>query len=352
MGFFGGNTNSLPQPDQNSAGVPPAQISTNEQARPVPLFYGTRRMGVTFLSQAFDQHADEVKDHSGGKFGSDRVTGYNYYSSFAALVAHGPVDFIREIWFDNQKVWSSDPPLARDDDNPISAPIQINGYGSWTFYWGTEGQTIDDPPDHKHGLASLATGVVVSPNVAEDHPGYVGLCYFVARDQFLGFQRTNIQNIEVVVGRFPKTFFGVPAPRPSVVTAEYNSWLPDGTERIDHSYTDGSPAGADANPVAILVDMLVNTRYGLSLRDVSDTDTALDRAALSALATRFKTTESFGLSPFIDRQQAFSETLTQLLEHVDGWLVADAAGRLTMGLARQQETDELPEISPDALTAL
>lgn len=136
--MFSGESN-LPQPDTKAMGLDPSNMSTAEQARPLPVFWGTQKLGVTFITKAFGQHNyavwAEQKD--------DILVGYNYHIQFAALVCAGPVDAIHEIWFDGESVWQSDGSFVRDGTWPDYIPITIANYGTYRFYWGTETQRID-----------------------------------------------------------------------------------------------------------------------------------------------------------------------------------------------------------------
>lgn len=324
---FGG-PDKIPQRKQNPLGLSERRLPTNEQARPVPVIYGRNRVGITFLSQAFNQKSTPVLQEVGKK--SEPVTtGYNYFCDFAALVGHGPMDGIHEIWFDNEKVWPlSGDGIVRDDTNQIYCDITIENYGTWKFYWGTEYQTINS------SLAAL-WGEEGPTSQFEKHPAYVGQCYFVATQQFLGYQKTNVQSIEVVVSRYPSgtlKFQGFA-----------DGWLGD------------THVAGDANAVACIVDVLVNDRYGLGLNDVDATDTNLYRAGLVAVATQVK--KEFGISPVVARQQAFMQVLQEWCNYNYLYPTATVGGLFTLGMVREREPgstivtiDELCAVSPPRLT--
>ena len=61
MSFLSGSKRNLPAPAPRVGGFDETRTSTAEQARPVPWLCGRQRMGVTYLSQAFDQEAEEVE---------------------------------------------------------------------------------------------------------------------------------------------------------------------------------------------------------------------------------------------------------------------------------------------------
>ena len=302
MSFFSGHSGNLASQGQRPLGLEPRRLSTNEQARPVPLLYGRDRIGVTFITEAFSPRATEVKQDVPKK-AEDVVTGWNYYASFAGLICHGPIDAVRGIFFDGQKVWPiSGSGIVRDGSNPDYAPITIEGWGTWRLYWGTESQGID---------ATLADLALLSEPIK--HPAYKGFAYFVALDQFLGYQSNKVPLIEVEVERYLENHFGV--------GGEYSAWLT------------GRTIGQDINPLVAAVDMLVSSRYGLGLRDVASNDTTLNRSAIQAAADVLGS-ESLGVSRSIDRQQAFDQVLVTLLETIDGWHAWDADGKIRFGLNR------------------
>jgi len=107
MSIFG-NTRNLPPPKQKPLNVDEERASTNEQARPVPYFARIARLGVTFLSEAFDVYSTKVQTRVGKK---KQTTGYNYFASFAALLSHGPIDRLDRIFYDDELVWEG--PLER-----------------------------------------------------------------------------------------------------------------------------------------------------------------------------------------------------------------------------------------------
>lgn len=297
MSFGSGSTTNLPQPEQKPLGLDEKRLATHEQARPVPVVYGRQRVGVTFLSQAFNQSAEAVTQEVGKK--QDPITvGYNYRCDFAALVCQGPTDGIHAIYFDDEMVWpaTGDGELRQGADDSIE--ITIPNFGKWDWYWGTETQGIDPL------LATLDPAT--EPNVDEQHPAYRSQSYFVAKQQFLGYQKTNIQNIEVVVSRHPAV-----------------SWL-----------TPGSAIGNDVNSMAAIADMVTNKRYGLGLVDTDSSNTALARATIDATALQLDN-EGLGISPVINRNQPFRQILIELLEYLGAYYFTNASGQLSIGLVRQ-----------------
>lgn len=320
MSFGGGNSSKVRLPEQKPLGLDAQRLMTNEAARPVPLLWGTRPVGVTALSQAFNQKQIPVKR----KIGKQKATvGHNYIISMAFLVCHGLVDKISAIYFDKTKVWPEEggSPISRGNENFVV--ITIVGYGRWRFYWGTETQDFD--PD----LLRLSANPERNPegiaegNVAEEHSAYVGQCYFVALDHRTQQDRPTLQNIEVVVTRPPQV----------------GGWMPD--PEVD----------GDADLAGIVADALINPRYGLGLDDASTETTRLDRAGLLAVSEALGT-EGIGVSPLLTNVEPFGQFLTLLLEYVDGYHGVTPDGRLTLGLVREVPCGDptLPVIDEFCLT--
>jgi hypothetical protein len=297
MGFFSGNTESMPLPEQKPLGLDKDRLATNEQARPVPVWWGTQRLGVTFLSQPFDQEADPVEREVGK---DSQTVGYNYYCSFAALVGQGPVDKLLAIYLDGEKV--GDYPNHTRATYPTSVALDLTVAGTlvhWTWYWGTATQGIDP------ALAALATGAVVAPNVAEDHPAYRGQCYFVAIAHLLGYGRTSVQQIEIVAGRWP-------------TVADLPWWPAD--VAIDLQ--------GDCNPIACVADLLTHPRYGLGLAH-----SRLDTTGLADVARQLAG-EGLGISPKLTETDDIRRQLITLLEYFGGYVYTTRSGLISVGLAR------------------
>jgi len=275
MSFFS-STKNVPQPRQKPFNVDEQRTSTNEQARPVPYFAGIARLGVTFISKAFNVRSEKVQM----KVGKKRETvGYNYFASFAALIAHGPIDRIDAIWMDDELVWKG--PLARSGDYAV---ITIPGRGNVRFYWGTSTQTQDS--------ILAGSGTV--------HPAYRGQAYMVFNQLFFGRDRTNAPNIEVLVTRWPN------AP-----------WL-----STPNSIQD------DVNPVIPLWDLWTNPRYGLGM-----SESRLDMDSLATVGAQLNS-EGIGVSPVITRPLNFRQFLIELCECFDAYPTYDAQGRLGLALVR------------------
>jgi hypothetical protein len=171
-----------------------------------------------------------------------------------------------------------------------STQFTIPNFGTATIYWGTQTQPVD-------AYTAQASGI--------QHPPYLGICYIVFRQLYLGFNQTNVQNIEVVVERTP-SFPGMTSP----AHAELNG---------------------DCNPACIAADLLLNPRYGLGL----DPDADFDAGSFDAAAEQFYVTDGIAFSPIINRPEELNSLLTDMLGMVDAAPTLSTDGRLAIALQRQ-----------------
>ncbi len=296
--LFGSSDNKATEPPK-PFGTDTARASTNQQARPVPYFAGKVRVALTWLCGPFNTHNDPVESTEGKE---SIVTGYNYFTSIAGLVCMGPVDALYAIYMNGDLLWGAKPPYTTaalqrgvTDYADLTIRNQLGGLDRARIYWGTEAQGADP---------TLAT----SPN---QHPYYRGFCYIVFKDLWLGYNQTNVQNIEVVVGRWPQP-----------------SWL-----------TPAAQLNGECNPIAFLGDLAQHPRAGLQLNDAF-----LDTTVLNASATRLRD-EAFVFSPFLNRAQEFKQVLLQSCEHFDGFAIGTTEGKFAVKLTRPPAvTDVLPVV--------
>jgi len=294
---FLGTRSELPNTRPKPMGVDEDRLSTNEQARPVPYFSGKRRIACSFLTGIFDTRKASVTVDAGKKAVR---SGTSYFTSFLALVAHGPVDAIHEVILNGERVWPPTTPdsLERDTDNPDFVDITIEDYGLLRLYWGTETQTSDDYTFYKTGVR---------------HPPYRGMCYIVAHQLFLGINQTNVQNFEVVVSRYPE--------------------LGDSPAQL----------GNDANPANILYEILTHPRLGRGIpAELIDSD------ALEDLGVQLYG-ENIGVSPFLNTQTEADEVIETLLEYFRGYPIVSESGLLSFGTVRHDD-DILGDVDETLMT--
>ena len=189
-------------------------------------------------------------------------------------------------------------PIQRSGDWVDLETDSTHGNSMFRLYWGTETQEIDTPltpegvpilTEHSiqatNGfyLSDLAQEWWASRGVPEYHPAYRGVCYFVARAH-MWYSQTTCPKIEFVLGRWP-----------------------GGGTQV------GPSDAPDANLADVVADCLTNTRYGLGLPSAAynSDDFAAAKATLNS--------EGMGLSPFIDRAQAFDAFLLEMLGYFDAY---------------------------------
>ena len=277
MSFFN-SQNKAPR-SKRPLGLDERRTAQHEQGNPVPVWWGTQRIGVTALVEPFNR---TVKPAAGQKKGS-KSPGDNY-AAVAFVLGHGPLDVLREIWVDEDLWWSGELTRGVDED---SVAITIEDFGSGTLYWGTDAQTTDPTLD------ALAVG----------HPAYRGIAYMVFPTAYLGQNRDTVPNFEVVASRW-----GV---------------YPDG-------WTGGAAAnGLDVGPMDPVVEVMTSARLGRGLEDTDLIDLAGMATVGSVLAA-----EGLSLSPILDGQTTLRGFFAELAEYIDGWFRTDGDGRLAWGLLR------------------
>lgn len=282
----------VPHQKPKTFGLDASRTASNEGAKALPWMVGTRRLALTYLCPPFGLKTQKVSNSGKGKAGGGKA--WRYFSGIAGAVCLGPVDAITEIWMNDERVWSGT--VTRSGDY---ATITITGRGIMRIYWGTETQSTD---------ATLATTSLA-------HPPYRGMCYVVFPSLVLGINNTSFPNIEVTVRR-------VPAP----------GWL-----------TAAANLSGDANPAAVVADLVTHPRCGLAW-----SSGRLDTTTLAALGTSCET-DSLGLSPVVDRPASVRQTLVQLAEHLGAWPRVGPDGLFTLVLERPASLVGTPLLTLDDL---
>lgn len=273
-----------PQPVEKPKplGLDAKKTSTHEQARPVPYFCGkSAPIAGTFVGEPWAVRTDPVTKRAGKK---NTVTGYQYTLSFVVVFCHGVVDSIEGMYSGDSLLWQG--PLNRGDSLGPYVEITVESRGTVRFYWGGEDQNID--PDLE------ASGYL--------HSAYRGQCYAVFLDWKLAEGQASVDNIQVLLTRYPTASF----------------WPSDLPRSIE----------GDINPMIPVVEWWTSTRYGVGL-GVGRLDTEKLLVTASTLND-----EGFGLSPFITSQSTMSATLGKLIEYFDGFTSVTPEGKLWIGLRR------------------
>lgn len=302
-----GSSSAQPNQKPKPLGISENRLSGSEQAKPIPYLGGRNRIAVTFISEVFDIKKTAVTRDVGKQ---KTRTGTSYFFSFAALVCHGPVDGIHEIWLNGEKIWpvkAADPEdgLVRSVSNPDYVDITAEDYGLIRLYWGTETQERDTYL-YNFGGALDHTG--------PEHPPYRGQCYLLAHQLFAGFNQSNVQNFEVVVSRYPAL-----GSSPSSI-------------------------GYDANPVNILYEWMTNPRLG---RGISED--LIDTSDLESIGVQLAE-EGLGISPVITSQAEALVLMNTLLEYIDGYQ-RTTEGLFSVGLVRPLvDLSGVPEVDETVMS--
>jgi hypothetical protein len=264
--------------EQNALNVKARQLSSNEQARPLPMFGGTMRLGTTYIENAFGWNTIASKQ---GAF---------VFASWVLAVCTGPVDMIfKEIWDDEIKNDFSLAPLQRTGGAFVQAITSPHDQGDLAVFYGTDTQTPS---------ARLAT--------YRQHPAYRNQCYARYFGVFIGHGRNTLPNVEFILGRWPK---------PAWWTAPVDG---DGYPRI----------GNDINPVAFLAELFQHPLFGLGLPDGRlDLDSWNDAAQTLA-------DEGIGISPLVTRRQGIRQILADIFAIIDAHLYPLANGKIGLNLIR------------------
>ena len=198
----------------------------------------------------------------------------------------------------------------------VNCPNLFGGYraeggivGTYEVYRGTPTQTANAYLASKMPLQGGAPTV----------PAFRGLCYAVAARPYIG---TNlyIKPVSFVVRRCPNTL-----------------GLTGGDDNI----------GGDANPAAMVYDILTNTDWGLGI-----SPTVIDTTSFIAVGDTLAT-EGLGLSIQFDTAGAAWSWVEEVLRHVDGVLYEDTiTGKLGLKIARADYTVGALPLVDDSVASL
>jgi hypothetical protein len=316
--------NSQPAEAPQPLGIPRHRASSNQQARPVPYIMGKQRIGVTFMSDKFNVTAFP-RTGSSGK-GQSSISGYDYFAAIACLICGGPIDAIYAVYLNGDLTWGANGPYAAPIATRGAAgtstadfvPLNIPLNAAALLYWGTETQQLNGVLAQNTTLTLDDNTVDTSDTIAQiQHTAYRGYSYILLDQLYLGFNQTNFQNIEVVVGCYRK-----------------QPWM-----------TFAVNVNGDANPIAVICDWLQNPRFGIGIPD-----SMLNIDELNAAGHQLAT-EKIGISPLIDQEQAIRDLILQACDYFGGYSCFGDDGLFTVRLQRKQDRDTLPVIDTTLMTS-
>ncbi|MCS6243784.1 MAG: hypothetical protein H2172_08015 [Opitutus sp.] len=212
----------------------------------------------------------------------------DYFGDVAGVICSGPIDRLVAILVDGKKVWPDSGTGLDRSGQPNPVQLTVTGYGEAWLYWGTATQTLD-----ASGEANLATG---------GHPAYRRQAVLSLKKFLFGREKVSCPSVACIVRRTPVQ---------SIVT---------GTAAL-------LDADGQANPLAVLAELLTHPVFGLGL---PDTDFDLDswQATADALLARASTTY---ISPVFDRPASARSLVDDLRGYFDGWFRADTAAKIVAG---------------------
>lgn len=141
----------------------------------IPQTWGQfRGAGQVIWATDLVEHQSNVGGGGKGGGGGGGTTVYSYTSSFAVLVAPGPLKSIDRVWFNDQIVYDS-----------LQSPTTQSGLNIEGMYTGTESQTADP-------LMSSVLSVSGEPC-----PAYRGWAYMVFQDVLLTNYGNRLPNIQI-----------------------------------------------------------------------------------------------------------------------------------------------------------
>jgi len=293
--MFGGSKKSA---EPVVAGTEEEEISTNQEAIPVPYIAGTRKVAVRWFTNVYNQFTKEIQvdmGKKGSKKGGTEGSGtYEYYGSLAGAVCLGQVDELVAIAVDGKQVWANPEGNANRETWPTHYQGTIPGYGMFHFYWGTDTQTLASGTVPSGGSILLYRTGAQNNDKGEDHPDYRGTAFIEFRNFLFGREKVSAPNIEVVISRKPAQSLII------------------GTSSLLND--------KQCNPLTAAAELMTNTRYGLGMSaDLFDSDSFQDAA--DDLETVKALTYC---SPFLNKQEALREVIGEVSLMSDSFLTWDA----------------------------
>lgn len=142
--------------DQEGPRLGDLSVTSSAAGAPIPIGYGTVRLGGNMIwSTGIEEvkHEEEVEGGKGGG-GSQTITTYEYFCSFALGFAEGPCDDLLRIWADGKVIYDK-----TGQSGSTSAGLKFR------LYRGTEEQGQDS--------------LIVADKGTDGTPAYRGLVYVV-----------------------------------------------------------------------------------------------------------------------------------------------------------------------------
>lgn len=268
-------------------------IANASSAYAVPVIFGTQRLAGNFLrydEDTFESEAIEEEVESGGKGGGSsetQVTGYKYFLSFEYGLCMGPVDGVWQVISDpgQLELLDNDELLLFNGADYLELDATNQGEdqgGTITIYRGDNNQNRgnddydNDGMNYRHVCWAMFDHYHMGPNPAPN-------------------------SYQFELTRWP-------------VCLDENSQVVSGLERRG-SFNSGSDQYNDANPAAILYEILTNKVWGRGMDP-----TLIDKESFKD-ASQYFANQNLGMSFSINEQQSLSDIVESVRLHVDTILV-------------------------------
>ncbi|AHF94223.1 hypothetical protein OPIT5_08390 [Opitutaceae bacterium TAV5] len=290
MSFLFGGGNNTASAAPKIGGLDNSNLSSNEQAVPVPWCSGE---GIFPLTWVVPEVYNLVTVKERKKVSKKKVTvGINYYGDVAGIACLGLIDRVTMIESGDKVIWEGDE--ARSDvpghRNYWRAAIATD-IGTFYVYWGRPDQPVDDIV-----LASLG-----AKDPALAHPAYRRQALVVVKRYYFGLDSTTVPNTRIRLHR---------APRPAVGN------FPPMIAASDQATRDKA-AKQGESIVAAILELLTDGVFGAGLP--ARHFVAAEWEALSAAVA-----QKAGLhSPFIDRTRKVRDAVKDYLSYFDGYIRID-----------------------------
>jgi hypothetical protein len=280
-----------------------------EPGAPLPIVFGTVRVAPNVVWYTVDSFRYRSNGKPEVKFG------------LAGAICHGVIDELVSVTLDDGTVQpvvsDADIPKTRGISTHTRFPIGFSARvpGSWLtvstaltgyvdFFWGLDAQPVSTYLQGKVGSTRC--------------PTYKGTSYVV----FEGMTYTaapQIPPLWVTVRRSPGTLPGMD---------------------VEHDNIDG-----DANPAAVIWDILTDTRWGLAVPE-----SAIDDASLAA-ASAVLFEEGLGVSGLIEHHEEAESVIEDICRHVGGVVQTDpATGLIRFDLIRDDDAADAHELTVNNAT--
>ena len=303
-----------PQPK----GLSDFEVPTADAARSIPVVFGSVKVtGPNVIW--YGNLGAEPFQIAGQDFG------YYYSLGLALAVCFGPVDSVDGLLFEDRSAgWS----FVSGD-----AHVRTYAFANTTLYGGnTTGGGVKGNAECFLGTDGQPTSTYLQAAADADWPGLPRLCYLVLH----GGYKPQYGGVYLGTSAYVK-------PMAVLVTRCPNSLgLPSDHHRMSVA------GGYDANPACMLYEILTDATWGLGLPASSlDTD-----SFVAAGETLFA--EGLGLAMILEQGSEASETLREILRHIDAGLSTDpSTGKLRLKLIREDyDVGTLPVLDESCLSEL